>query len=190
MSCWELARHFNKKNNDLNRFYVKIRELLWYSATDPIRTIKTIVTRKVICHISLLEWSKSKITDIIKFKYWKKTSFLARPKGSSPGGLEPPTFRLTAELRHGDMLKDYSNKKIRLKNWCVRKIFDSHFSVFVFLKEFCSMSGGFFSILWMCLKLKRNSNLLLQNSSNRYCKYRFSKLLKFVCSCNEAISLL
>ena len=45
---------------------------------------------------------------------------------TSPGGLEPPTFRLTAEranqLRHGDML-EYSC--IALKKTCFNKVFEN-----------------------------------------------------------------
>ena len=41
---------------------------------------------------------------------------LVLQKDSSPGGLEPPTFRLTAEranrLRHGDMLR----KKLKIRD--------------------------------------------------------------------------
>ena len=40
---------------------------------------------------------------------------LVLQKDSSPGGLEPPTFRLTAEranrLRHGDMLRKKTENK-------------------------------------------------------------------------------
>ena len=40
---------------------------------------------------------------------------LVLQKDSSPGGLEPPTFRLTAEranrLRHGDMLRKNNENK-------------------------------------------------------------------------------
>ena len=39
-----------------------------------------------------------------------------KKRKSSPGGLEPPTFRLTAEranrLRHGDRLENNGNKKV------------------------------------------------------------------------------
>ena len=66
----------------------------------------------------------------------------------------------------------YSVKRWNFIPLTLRKFFHSHFTVFFlfFFEGVLLDEQRIFPVWWICLKLKGNSNLLLQNSSNRYCK--------------------
>ena len=110
-SCWQTASSKSRRailcnQREFKKGQVQKWEIIWQHKSYP--DLYIIIPRITVCSLKRINLTDHNQNDLLEGGKKKKRVNNNRTKKSSLGGLEPPTFRLTAEranrLRHRDKL--------------------------------------------------------------------------------------